>query len=45
VSEESLKDILKMRKQILASFKEIGFLFVALDIEGFFSGKLNKALR
>jgi len=45
VSEESLKDILKVRKQILASFKEIGFLFVALDIEGFFSGKLNKALR
>ncbi len=44
VSEESLNEILKMRKKILSAFKEVGFLFVALDIEGFSSGKLNKAL-
>ena len=44
VPEGSLNDILKMRKQILSNLKKLGFLFVALDIEGFSSGKLNRAL-
>lgn len=44
VPEELLDKVIKMRKRILAAFKDIGFLFVSLDIEGFSSGKLNKIL-
>jgi pyridinium-3,5-biscarboxylic acid mononucleotide sulfurtransferase len=32
------------RPQLVATFQELGFLFVTLDLEGFRSGKLNREL-
>ena len=32
------------RKKIVASLRELGFNFISLDLEGFFSGKNNRAL-
>jgi len=35
----------QMAAQISARFKEAGFLYVALDLEGYRQGSLNAALR
>jgi uncharacterized protein len=32
------------RQKIVARFKELGFLYVALDLEGYMSGSLNREL-
>ena len=42
VPESQLKEIIDKRKEILKRFREIGFVYVSLDIEGFASGKMNK---
>ncbi len=34
-----------MRKAILSSLKDIGFLYITLDLEGYQMGKLNRGLR
>jgi PP-loop superfamily ATP-utilizing enzyme len=33
-----------LRKKIAEKFKEIGFLHVALDLEGYTTGSMNRAL-
>jgi len=33
-----------LRKNIVEKFKEIGFLYVAVDLEGYVSGSMNRAL-
>ena len=35
----------EVRKQIVATLKELGFIYVTLDLEGFHSGSMNEALR
>lgn len=35
----------EMRKKIVAKLKEIGFLFVSLDLEGYVTGSMNRELK
>ena len=44
VPEKMLTEVIERRKEISKKLKEIGFSFISLDIDGFFSGKLNLAL-
>lgn len=37
--------VLQAREDILRRFRELGYLYVALDIEGFRSGKMNDGLK
>ncbi|TAN64038.1 ATP-dependent sacrificial sulfur transferase LarE [bacterium] len=34
-----------LRKKIIAGFKEIGFIYVTIDLEGYRTGSMNEALR
>lgn len=45
VETRRLKDILneRLRRNILEKFREIGFEHIALDIEGYVSGKMNRS--
>lgn len=47
VNEDSFENILnqKNRKSVLDKFHEIGFEFIALDLEGYVSGKMNRGLK
>lgn len=42
VLETQLKEIINKRVEIIRKFKEIGFVYVSLDMEGFASGKMNR---
>jgi len=46
VSEDSLPRLLEpaLRRELVETFKSIGFKYVSLDLEGFRSGSLNEAL-
>ena len=46
VEEPELKRILEreLREEIVRSFRDVGFLHVALDLEGYASGRMNRAL-
>lgn len=44
VSEDVFEKVTKHRKKIASKLKEIGFKFIALDLEGFRSGALNEVL-
>lgn len=44
VIDEDFEKVAKNRKKITDKFKEIGFKFVALDLQGFRSGALNEVL-
>ena len=46
VDPENLKEMVekKMREKITLYFKEIGFQFVTLDLEGYFMGSLNRVI-
>jgi uncharacterized protein len=46
VSEESLPRLLEptLRRELVETFKSLGFKYVSLDLEGFRSGSLNEAL-
>ncbi len=39
-----IKDIINAREKILRKFKDIGFKYVTLDIEGLISGKMNRTI-
>jgi len=47
ISPEELPRALdvEMARKMAAAFKELGFKFVALDLEGYRSGALNEVLR
>jgi uncharacterized protein len=47
VNAGRLKDILneRIRSSILEKFREIGFDFIALDLEGYVSGKMNRSAK
>lgn len=47
VNAGRLKELLneRLRKNILEKFRKIGFNQIALDLEGYVSGKLNRSLR
>jgi len=44
VEPEALGDVLARRDEVVAAVRGAGFTFVALDLEGFRSGSLNRAL-
>ncbi len=46
LNEEDIPVIseIKMRREIVSYFREIGFIYVTLDLEGYKSGKLNRAV-
>jgi len=44
VPESQLDEIITKRRKIINRFKEIGFIYVSLDIEGFTSGKMNQTI-
>ncbi|RLB11635.1 MAG: ATP-dependent sacrificial sulfur transferase LarE [Deltaproteobacteria bacterium] len=44
VPESEIEGVIKVRDEILKGFRQIGFLYVTLDIEGFISGKLNRII-
>ena len=44
VPEHEIESILEMRKEVLKGLRDIGFLYVTLDMEGFISGKLNRMI-
>ncbi len=45
VPENMLTYVIDKRNEISKKLKEIGFSFISLDIDGFFSGKLNLVLK
>lgn len=47
VKEDSISQVLsyETRKKLVDSLRELGFNFVTLDLEGFFSGKNNRILK
>lgn len=44
IPEEQLKDLFKIRDEVVNTLKKYGFLFVTLDLNGFKSGNMNKEL-
>lgn len=45
VEVEALEDALKERDKIIHELRNLGFLFVTLDLEGFESGKMNRLVQ
>ncbi len=45
VEQAALGDVLARREEVVAAVRSAGFTFVALDLEGFRSGSLNRLLR
>ena len=45
VPDSELESVLRCRKEIVERVKQVGFTYVALDLEGFRSGSLNEILR
>jgi uncharacterized protein len=45
VEQAALGDVLARREEVVAAVRGAGFTFVALDLEGFRSGSLNRLLR
>jgi len=45
VAPETFSRLLERREEILRRFREIGFLYITLDLQGFRSGSLNEPLR
>jgi uncharacterized protein len=44
VAKDVFQTVLKYSKEIVKQFKEFGFKYVTLDIEGYRSGSLNEVL-
>lgn len=44
VPERDLESVVSLRARIVEAVRDVGFLHVALDLEGFRSGSLNRAL-
>lgn len=45
VLPEDMETLLEHRKEIVDRFKEIGFIYVTIDLQGFRSGSMNEALK
>ncbi len=45
VEPQDFPRVLALREQITARLRELGYLYVTLDLEGFRSGKMNDALK
>ncbi len=45
VPAQHFRDLLENRKKISKKFKELGFIYVSLDLDGFKSGSLNAVLK
>lgn len=47
IEEKAMNRIMEEepRRQIVANFKQLGFLFVSLDLEGYSTGSLNRAIQ
>jgi uncharacterized protein len=45
VPDSELESVLKYRNEIVERVKQVGFTYVALDLEGFRTGSLNEVLR
>ncbi|MHB8756677.1 MAG: adenine nucleotide alpha-hydrolase family protein, partial [Bacillota bacterium] len=45
VPARDLGRLLEAREQVVARFKELGFLYVTMDLQGYRSGSMNEALR
>jgi pyridinium-3,5-biscarboxylic acid mononucleotide sulfurtransferase len=44
VETQDIPRVVELREQIFASFKELGYTYVTLDLEGYRSGKMNDTL-
>jgi uncharacterized protein len=44
VGEEDLAVVLRNAKRIIKRFKELGFTYITLDLEGYRTGSLNEVL-
>jgi uncharacterized protein len=44
VEPDALADVVARRDEVVAAVRDAGFRFVALDLEGFRSGSLNRGL-
>ena len=44
VSKNDFQTILKYSEEIVKQFKELGFKYITLDIEGYRTGSLNEVL-
>jgi pyridinium-3,5-biscarboxylic acid mononucleotide sulfurtransferase len=44
VEPQDIPRVVELREQIFAHFKELGYTYVTLDLEGFRSGKMNDTL-
>ncbi len=45
VPSSDLGRLLESREQVVARFKELGFLYVTMDLQGYRTGSMNEALR
>lgn len=45
VEPQDIARVVELREQINARFKELGYAYVALDLEGYRSGKMNDTLK
>lgn len=44
VDKERIADILKVRDNIINKLKELGFIYITVDVEGYRSGSMNEVL-
>jgi uncharacterized protein len=44
VEKEEIKKVINFRKEIVRRLKEVGFKYIALDLEGYRSGSMDEAL-
>lgn len=45
VVEKDLSKLLKLRNQIIAKFKDLGYTYVTIDLEGYRTGSMNEILK
>ena len=44
VDDDQIESMVKNRKKIMKKFREIGFVYISLDLEGYRSGSMNEIL-
>ncbi|MGM0441531.1 MAG: ATP-dependent sacrificial sulfur transferase LarE [Elusimicrobiota bacterium] len=45
VSGEKIEDILEIRDEVVEKFRELGFDYISVDLEGYGSGKMNRVIK
>jgi len=45
LGEDEMGKALKLRQQLIPKFKELGFIYITLDLEGYRSGSMNALLK